>query len=179
MKSKHRNQNCGLKKIVLGGPKENEGRQAFHRVMKAFGMVEFALTHQKRVQGVISTRTKAEARTRKERARKVLVHNQDFKPLKTPLRNQTIGAPTLPTIPQLQLQRGTLQGTIHGWHPSFWILPTIRRTLFCILVCTRSIGSRTAISRLQKDALYYGITTEFPLAISLFVFANSEVGTLF
>ena len=29
--------------------------------------------------------------------------------------NQTIGIPTLPT-PQLQRQRGAIQGTLHGWH---------------------------------------------------------------
>ena len=28
VKTKHRNQNCGLKKIVLGGLKENEARKA-------------------------------------------------------------------------------------------------------------------------------------------------------
>ena len=49
LKSKHRNQNCGLKKIVLGGPKENEARKAFRKEMKAFGRVEFTLTHQKRL----------------------------------------------------------------------------------------------------------------------------------
>ena len=31
VKNKHRNQNCGQKKIVLGGPKENEARMAFRR----------------------------------------------------------------------------------------------------------------------------------------------------
>ena len=50
---------------MLGGPKENEARKSFEKVMNAFGRVEFAMTHQKRVQAVISTRTKAEARIKK------------------------------------------------------------------------------------------------------------------
>ena len=33
VKSKHRNQNCGLKKIVLGGQKENEVRKALRKDM--------------------------------------------------------------------------------------------------------------------------------------------------
>ena len=47
--SQHRNQNCGLKMIVLGGPKEYEERKAVQKVMKAFGRVEFELTRQIRV----------------------------------------------------------------------------------------------------------------------------------
>ena len=86
VKSKHRNQNCGLKKIVLGGRKENEARKTFRKVMKAFGRVEFAQTHQKKVQAVISTRTKAEAKIRKKSAKNVLILNQDFQPLKSPLK---------------------------------------------------------------------------------------------
>ena len=43
------------------------------------------------------------------------------------------------------------------------------------LDCTRSSGSRAAIKRFQKHALYSGITTEFlAVAISPFVCANSE-----
>ena len=135
------NQNCGLKKIALGGPGENEARQAFQKVRKALGKVDFAPTHQKKVHAVIVTRTKAEARINKEKAREVIVLNLDFQPLRTPLKtdkavpgNQTIGIPTLPTIPQLQLQCGRIQGTLHGWYKSLLILPTIRRTLFWILV---------------------------------------------
>ena len=45
------------------------------------------------------------------------------------------------------------------------------------LGCTRSLGSRTAIRRFQKYALYYGITTEFCPCNKSFVFANSETET--
>ena len=98
--SKHRTQNGGQKKIVLGRPKENEARKAFRKVMKAFRKVVLTLTHEKRVQAMISTRTQAEARTKKERAKKVLILNQDFQPRKHPVKNcmaipgnQTIGIP--------------------------------------------------------------------------------------
>ena len=43
--------------------------------------------------------------------------------------------------------------------------------------CIRSLGSRTAIRRFQKHALYYGITTEFCPCNKSFVFANSETET--
>ena len=84
--SKHRTLNGGHKKIVLGGPKENEARKGYRMVMKAFRKVVFALTHQKREQAMTPTRTKAEARTKKERARKVLILNLDFQPLKRPVK---------------------------------------------------------------------------------------------
>ena len=42
------------------------------------------------------------------------------------------------------------------------------------LGCTRSIGSRKAIRRFQKFALYYGITTEFCPCNDSFVLANSD-----
>ena len=45
------------------------------------------------------------------------------------------------------------------------------------LDCTRSIGSRKAITRFKKYALYYGITTEFCPCNKSFVFANSETET--
>ena len=45
------------------------------------------------------------------------------------------------------------------------------------LGCTRSIGSRAAIKRFQKHALYYGITTEVCRCKNPVVFANSETET--
>ena len=171
--SKHRNQNCGLKKIVRGGPKENEERQAFQKVMTAFGRVEFAPSHQKRVQAVISTRTEAETRTRKERARDVLFHNQDFQPLETPLKrdqaipgNQTIDIPAVPTVPPLQLQRGTIQGTLHGRHRSLWILPTIQRTLFWILVAHDQLDRKRQLEGSRNMPCIMALQQNFALAVS-------------
>ena len=45
------------------------------------------------------------------------------------------------------------------------------------LGCTRSIGSRAAIKRFQKSALFFGITTEFCPCNMSFVFANSVTET--
>ena len=125
VKSKHRTPNRGQKKIVLGSPKENEARKAFREVLKASGKVVFVRTHQKRVQAMISTRTKAEARTKKERARKVLILNLDVQPRKhlvkkdmAILANRTIGIPALLTIPLVQLLHGMARDILHGWHQS-------------------------------------------------------------
>ena len=125
MKSKHRTPNGCQKKIVLGRPKENEARKAFRKVIKAFGKVVFVFTHQKKVQAMISNRTKAEAKTKKEMAKKVLIFNLDFRPLKHPVKkdiavpgNQTIGIPSQLTIHQLQLLHGMARDILHGWHQS-------------------------------------------------------------
>ena len=63
-------------------------KKVFRKVMKAFGKVDFALPHQIRVQAMISTRTKAKAKakTKKKKARKVLILNPDFQPLKHPVK---------------------------------------------------------------------------------------------
>ena len=45
------------------------------------------------------------------------------------------------------------------------------------LGCTRSIGSRAALSRFQKHALHYGITTQLCPCNKSFVLANSEMET--
>ena len=90
VKNKHRTLNGGQKKIVLGGPKEREARKVF------------ALTNLKRVQTMISTCTKAEARTKKLRLRKVLILNLDIQPRKHPVKkdvampgNRTIVLPAI------------------------------------------------------------------------------------
>ena len=82
VKNKHRTLNGGQKKIVFVGEKEKDARKNFQKAMKAFRKVGFALANQKRVQSMISTRTKAEERTKQERERKVLILNLDFQPLK-------------------------------------------------------------------------------------------------
>ena len=86
--------------------------------------VVFALTNQKRVQAVISSRTKSEARTKKERARNVFL---DFRLQKHPVKkgttspgNQTLGIPASLTILQAQLLSEALhcvaRDIVHGWH---------------------------------------------------------------
>ena len=77
----------------------------------------------------------------------------------------------------LQRVRGTTQDIQLGWRQFPWILPTIRRTFFWILVDAQSVESRKAIRKFQKYALYYGITTEFCRCNKSFVLANSETET--
>ena len=72
------------------------------------------LTNQKRVQAMISNRTKEEAKTIKVRVRNVLILILDFRPLDHQVKkdmamlgNQTIGLPAIGlTIPQSQLRGG-------------------------------------------------------------------------
>ena len=77
---------------------------------------------------MISHSTKAEARTKKERAKKVFLLNLDVQPRKHPVKkdmamlgNWTTGLPTIGlTIPQPQLLGGRARELIvHGWHQSF------------------------------------------------------------
>ena len=109
MKNKHRILNGGHKRTLLGGPEEREARKAFQKkkAMEAFRKVVFVITNQKTAQARISSRTKAEERTKKERARQVLIPNLDFQLGKHPVKkdgNRPIGLPTIGvTIPQPQL----------------------------------------------------------------------------
>ena len=184
----NRNQNCGQKKTVLVGSKENEVRKAFRKAMRAFGRVDFALAHHKRYQAVIMTLTKVRARIKKEKTRNVPFNNQDFQHLtirskrdKFIPQNRSIGIPIALMIPPIQLAeaplRGTIQDTLHGSHQFLWISTTIRRALFFDLDCTQSIASKSAIWRFQKYALYHDKTTEFCPCNKSFVFANSETET--
>ena len=122
VKNKRRILNGSQKKLVLGGPKEEEARRV-HREVKNVKVV-FTLK-QKRVQAGISTRTKAEARTEKERAKKVLILNLDFQLRKHPVKkeivspgNQTIGIPASLTILVRPLN-DMVRNILHGWHQSF------------------------------------------------------------
>ena len=74
-----------------------------------------------------------------KRQREMPIHRQDFQQLNIPLKrdkaileNQTIGTPIALTI--LQRVRGTTQDVQLGWRQFPWILPTIWRTFFWILV---------------------------------------------
>ena len=126
VKNKHGTLNGGHKKIVRGGPKVREPRKVFRKVMEAFRKVGFALINRKRLQAMISHRTKAEARIKKERVRKVLILNLDFQPQKQKDMampgNQTIGIPALLTIPLVrvfvELLHGIARDILHGWHQS-------------------------------------------------------------
>ena len=151
----------------------------------AFRKVVFAPTNQKKVQAMNNTTcTKAEASIRKEKTRKVPILNQNFQPRKHPVKkdiaipgNQTIGVPVYPIIPQPQLLDGVARDIVHGWQQSHWILPTIRHTLFWILPTHGQLDQERQSKRLQKHALYYGITTEFCRCKNPVVFANFATET--
>ena len=54
-KNQHKILNCGLKKTLLGGPKEGKARKAGRRAMMAFRRVIIVLTSPTKVQVRIST----------------------------------------------------------------------------------------------------------------------------
>ena len=151
----------------------------------AFRKVVFAPTNQKKVQAMNNTTcSKAEARIRKEKTRKVPILNQNFQPRKHPVKkdmaipgNQTNGVPVYLIIPQPQLLDGVARDIVHGWQQSHWILPTIRHTLFWILAAHGQWDQERQSKRLQKHALYYGITTEFCRCKNPVVFANFATET--
>ena len=79
--------------------------------------------------------TKARARIKKVRARKVLIHGLDFQPLKIPSKsdkvisgNQAIGVLIALTI--LQRLRGTIQDTLLGSFSSSGTCPPSRARCF-------------------------------------------------
>ena len=95
-------------------------------------------------------------------------HNQDYPPLKNPLKrdktipgNKTIGIPIGLMIPPVQiaeaLLRGTIQDTLRSSHQFLWILPTIRRILFWILVVHDQLdrGRQSQRSRNMRYVMVY------------------------
>ena len=90
----------------------------------AFRKVVFALTSQIKAQARITPRTKAKERTKQEKARKALILNLDFQPLKHRMKkdmamlgNRTTGLPAIGlTSPGLQLLGGlTRKLILHKW----------------------------------------------------------------
>ena len=124
VKNKHRILKGSQQEIVFGGPKEEEARRVRRKEKIVCLKVVVALTSQKRVQAMISIRTQAEARTGKDKAKKVLILNMVFQPLKHPKTkemaspgNQIIGIPDSLTI-LVPLLHGMALDTLHGWHQS-------------------------------------------------------------
>ena len=91
--------------------KGKSGKKGFSKGYEGFQQSCFG-TYQpeKKVQAMIATRTMAEARTKKERARKVLILNLDFQPRKHPEKKD---------MAMLQLLGGLARELkLHGWHQS-------------------------------------------------------------
>ena len=131
---------------------------------------------------MIFTKTNAEERIKKAKARKEYILNPDSQLQKHPMKkdmpkpgNQTIGLPVIGLMIPGTPDAGWFCTKAH----TAWILNLANHpTRFVLdLGCTRSIGSRTAIERFKKHACCYGITTEFCCCNKSFVFANSETET--
>ena len=153
-----------------------EVRKVFQEAMKSTRTVVLALKYQKRVQARISTRTKAEARTEKERVRKVLILNLDVQLWKHPVNkdmaipgNRTMGLPAIGlTIPQPQLLGWSCTRAHTAWMAAVPLnLPTIRRALFWNMAAHDQLGLQRQ-SNGSKNML--GITAlrrSFAFAIGL------------
>ena len=68
--NKRRTLNGGKKRTQFGGPKERKARRACQKTMIVFRRVVFALTNPTKVQARTFSKTKAEERIKKEKARK-------------------------------------------------------------------------------------------------------------
>ena len=105
--NKRKISNGGKKKTQFGGPKERKARRACQKAMMFFHMGGFR-PYQTKVQARTPTKTKAEERIKKEKARKELFLNPDSQPQKHLMNkdmarpgNQTIGLPVIGlTIPE-------------------------------------------------------------------------------
>ena len=75
---------------LLGCSKERLGRKACQKAMVAFRRVVFSITSQMKAQARIFPRTKARGKTQKEKARKELILNPDFQPVKHPMKKDTV-----------------------------------------------------------------------------------------
>ena len=154
--------NGGKKRTQFGGPKERKARRACQKAMMASMRVVFALSSPTKVQARTFTKTKAEERVKKEKAKKEPFLNPDSQPQKHPMRkdmarlgNHTIRLPVIGLmIPGLQMLGGSVTRSYIAWmmatplnlanHPTCVVLD---------LGCARWIGSRTAIERFKKHAL--------------------------
>ena len=126
---------------------------------------------QKKVHVMTFIRVKEEERNRKEKARKVPILNLDFQHQNRQVKKDMVipGSDMIGTLillmilriqPQKELLRGMVRNTPHGWHRFTLNLANHPTHVVLDLGCTRSIGSRAAIRRFQKHALYCGITTD-------------------
>ena len=163
-----------LKKMVFGGPKEEEARVVARRVKVASLKVVVARTCQKRV-------AKGRGKERKGKCKEGAYPQSGFSASEAPSEesySQSLEVDdwysnftddpcsTLPKAGHTAWMASLPFNFAN--HPTFVVLD---------LGCTRSIASRAAIKRFQKHAWYYGITTEFCPCNKSFVFANSETET--
>ena len=182
VKGKHRNQDCGLKKIVFGGPKENEARKVSRKAMRACGRVDFALAHHKKVSSSEYYPHKGKGKDQKRKGNEGAYPQTGFSACENPVEE----GQGHPWESGDWCSNGSDDSWTTAWYNSrhfAWIasvpLELAHHPTHVVLDlgCTRSVGSRTAIRRFQKYALYHGFTAKFCPCNMSFVFANSDTET--
>ena len=184
MKNKHRIMSGSMKKIVLGGPREEEARRVLGKAIIASLKVVFAFTKQKKVQAVSTADTQAEARNGKERGRKVLIRNLVLQPLKHPVKNRII-SPGNQTIGMMVLLvhllcvvhlHGMAREIPPGRH-QFPLNLAIRHMLFWILVVHGQMDRDQPSVDSKNMHCTLALRQNFCTCNKSFVFANSATGT--
>ena len=82
VESKLKTPSCGLKKIVLGGPKENEARKAFQKSNEGVWRCGCRTFHPEKGSSNDFNPRKSRRQGPKKQGQKVLILTQDFQPLK-------------------------------------------------------------------------------------------------
>ena len=180
-KNKHRAQNGGQKKIVLGGPKEREARKVFSKGNEGFQKGGFR-TYQPE-KGASN-----EVNPHKGRGKDQKVKGKDAYPQSGLSASETHSEEGKSHVWESDDRGFSLTDdsstSATGWSCSraytAWMasaplnLANHPTHVVLDLGCTRSVGSRAAIKRFQKHALKKGMTTEFCRCNKSSVFANSE-----
>ena len=177
VKSKHRIPSDGQKKGVLGGPKETEARQACSKGNEGFRKSGFR-TYQpeKGASNDLNPHT-SRGKDQKRKGKESSYPQSGLSASETPSEERHGHSwESDDWYSSLTDDSSTSTTEWYGISPFEPCRPSDARCSGSWL-CTRSIGSRTAIRRFQKYALFYGITTEFCRCNKSFVSANSETET--
>ena len=185
VKNKLKTLGGGQKMIVFGGPREKEARKGSSKGKNYSLRMMSVPIIQRKLQVMSNPRTKEEARIRKEKGKEGACLQSELSASETPSEEgyghfweSDDWYSSFTDHSSNSATRGITAwyGTGHtAWmaavpldlanHPTHDVLD---------LGCTRLIGSRAAITRFQKHALYYGIKTEFCRCKNPVVCANSE-----
>ena len=164
--------NGGQKKIVLGGQKEG-GKKVFSKGNEGFQKGGFRTYQPEKGAGNDSNPHKFRSKDQKKKGKEgaypqsgLAWESDDWSSSYWPDDSSTSAAGWSCTRARTAWLASVPLNLAN--HPTHVVLD---------LCCTLSIGSRAAIKRFQKHALYYNITTAF--CLKSFVFANSETETCF
>ena len=135
----------------------------FKKVMEAVGKVDFAQAHLKSVQSRIFIHTKARAKTQKEKSKGGVYPQTGFAASENPVE-EGLGPVWEPNDWNSNRSDDSSTSAWYNSRYTAWMasvpLDLAHPTHVVLDLCfTRSIGSREAIRRFQKYAVFYGITT--------------------